>query len=200
MGIMFMNKLIFDVSCTNRGQDSILKLTLSENQTGIIYKVTAVLFAYGWDIKEANFEILDGIIKDVFVIRNANQRSMCDFDLQNIKNDLNELFFQDITVIDYLERFPNLRMTTGSPTPPIVHVFNPKSVDSTVLDIRTTDRPGLLFEISQLLYILDVDILSVIARTDEGFVRDSFLLRKNECDRLDDETMEKVKEGLLKLL
>lgn len=199
MNTMFKNKMKLDLVCTNRGQDSILKLTLSENQTGIIYIVTAVLFAYGWDIKEANFEILDGMVKDIFIIRNTRGETMTDSSLQKIKADLTELFFQDTTVIDYLERFSVVPARNSGRTP-IIHIFNPKSVDSTVLDIRTADRPGLLFEISQLLYLLDVDILSVVARTEEGNVRDSFLLRKNECERLDEETMEKIREGLFQFL
>jgi [protein-PII] uridylyltransferase len=200
MGIMFKNKLNLHLSCSRRAEDYILKLTLSPNQTGIIYRVTAVLFAYGWDIKEANFETLDGIVKDVFVIQNTAGQEMTDLALQKIQSDLYELFFQDLAVIDYLERFSIPPAIKKDNKPPVVHIFNPKTVDSTVLDVRTTDRPGLLFEISQLLYLLDVDIVSVVARTEDGNVRDTFLLRKNESEQLDEETMQKIKEGLLKFL
>ncbi len=197
---MFKNKLNLHLSCSRREEDYILKLTLSPNQTGIIYRVTAVLFAYGWDIKEANFETLDGIVKDVFVIQNTSGQEMTDLALQKIQSDLYELFFQDLAVIDYLERFSIPPAIKKDNKPAVVHIFNPKTVDSTVLDIRTTDRPGLLFEISQLLYLLDVDIVSVVARTEDGNVRDTFLLRKNESEQLEDETMQKIKEGLLKFL
>jgi [protein-PII] uridylyltransferase len=200
MGIMFKNKLNLHLSCSRRAEDYILKLTLSPNQTGIIYRVTAVLFAYGWDIKEANFETLDGIVKDVFVIQNTAGQEMTDLALQKIQSDLYELFFQDLAVIDYLERFSIPPAIKKDNKPPVVHIFNPKTVDSTVLDVRTTDRSRLLFEISQLLYLLDVDIVSVVARTEDGNVRDTFLLRKNESEQLDEETMQKIKEGLLKFL
>jgi len=48
--------------------------------------------------------------------------------------------------------------------------------------------------------LLDVDIVSVVARTEDGNVRDTFLLRKNESEQLDEETMQRIKEGLLKFL
>ncbi len=194
-------KSMFELTCVEKGNNYLLKLTLAENRKGIIYRVTAVLFAHGWDILEANFEILSGgTVKDIFLIKSFRNSILDNFHLSKIENDLHNLFEKDVAVIDYLEGFPDLPLVKPSERPPSIQIFNPTSIDSTVLDIRTTDRPGLLFEISQLLYLFDIDILSVTAKTEDGQVRDSFLLRQDASDQLSEEIMEKIKSGLQKLI
>ena len=192
---------MFELTCVEKGSYYLLKLTLPENRKGIIYRVTAVLFAHGWDILEANFEILSGgTVKDIFLIRSFRNSIMDKLNLSIIESDLHKLFEKDLAVIDYLESFPDLPLLRPSERPPSIQIFNPSSIDSTVLDIRTTDRPGLLFEISQLLYLFDIDIVSVTAKSEDGKVRDSFLLRQDASNKLTDELMEKIKIGLQKLI
>lgn len=190
----------FELAYELKGDHCLLKLIIPENSKGIIYRVTAVLFAHGWDILEANFEIIpNGKIHDLFFIRNLHGIQMDDQTLHLIKNDLRELFEGGVPVSDYLENFelPPMQPPTSQP---IIQVFNPEKSDSTVLDIKTQDRPGLLFEISQLLFLLDIDILSVTAQSDGGWIRDTFLLRKDSSRRLDLETMERIKNGLVAFL
>ena len=59
-------KQMIDLTCTDKGNFSyLLKLTVSLNEKGIIYKVTSVLFAHGWNIEEAVAETVDGqLVKD----------------------------------------------------------------------------------------------------------------------------------------
>jgi [protein-PII] uridylyltransferase len=200
-----MNKMLenisFSISFIQKKDDYLLSINFSKNQLGIIYKITAILFAYGWDIIEANFETdSDGKVQDKFLVRSFRGEIMDEDFLEKIKKDIHDLFYTELMVIDYLERFPNLTLTKPTTIPPIIYIFNPPGIDSTVLDIRTLDRPGLLFEISQLLYLLDIDILSVTASTEDSMVRDSFLLRKDSSDKLDERTMAKLKSGLEKIL
>jgi [protein-PII] uridylyltransferase len=191
----------FELSYAPKGQEYILKLTVPENQKGIIYRVTAVLFAHGWDIKEAIFETIgDGLVKDIFIIQSINGISLSSDGLALIREDLLGLFREDFSVIDYIEKFPDLPLLRPSKNPPIVQIYNPTSSDSTVLDIKTQDRSGLLFEISQILYLFDIDILSVTARTEDGIVRDSFLLRRDISEKLTTDTMEKIKQTLVGIL
>jgi [protein-PII] uridylyltransferase len=198
---MLINKIQLDLTCTPKGENYLLRLCLSENELGVIYRVTAVLFAYGWDILEANFGIdTTGQIEDLFLIHNFQGGKMGESELQKIRSDLDELFFQDLLVVDYLERFPSLTLMRPSDQPPMIRIFNPSTTDSTILDIRTKDRPGLLFEISQLLYLLDIDIISVTAKSEDGIIRDSFLLRMNGAQRLKEDTIEKLQDGLQKIL
>lgn len=198
---MLKKKIQLELICTPKGENYSLCLRFSENELGVIYRVTAVLFAYGWDILEANFGVdSEGRIEDIFLIRSFKGEEMGETQLGRIRSDLDSLFFQDVLVVDYLEKFPALILTHPSNKPPRIKIFNPSTTDSTILDIQTTDRPGLLFEISQLLYLLDIDIISVTAKTDGGMIRDSFLLRVNETERLSDAAIQKLQEGLYKIL
>lgn len=193
---------LVDISCTStRNGYYILKLTVSRNQRGIIYRVSAALFAHGWNIREAIAEtVQDGMVKDVFIIENLRQQKMTEHDLQVIHEDLIALINGEISVVDY---FIKMNADPGKHRIDFLHqvtVFNPSNVDSTVLDIRTMDRPGLLFEITLLLFIFNVDIISFTARIEEGEVRDSFLLRDSHGNRLDEDTSLRLKAAILKVI
>ena len=81
------NMQTIDLTCTNKGNSSyLLKVTVSHNEKGIIYKVTSVLFAHGWDIEEAVAETVDGrLVKDVFIIRNLQGEKMTEQAMHQIK-------------------------------------------------------------------------------------------------------------------
>lgn len=200
MNTLFINSAEFTLSVHPYNGKYILKLSFSQNQAGIIYKVTAVLFANGFDITEANLETVEGQVKDIFVIKSIYGKPMTLKDFEKIKQEIHKLFFGDLLVIDYLKQF-QLPRSHPSTFPPSVYIFNPEGGDSTVLDVHTQDRPGLLFEISQLLYLMDIDILSVVATTEPtGLARDTFLIRMHQTEKLDFSTQEKLKEGLLSFL
>jgi [protein-PII] uridylyltransferase len=163
--------------------------------------VTSVLFAHGWDIEEAVAETVDGrLVKDVFIIRNLQGEKMTEQALHQIKAELNSLFYEGMSVIDYLEKSGKDVDSYKQPFNSTVNLFNPPSIDSTVLDIRTLDRPGLLYEISQLLYLMNVNIISFTAKTGSREIRDSFLLCTPERDRLTDEECDILKRKLLSVL
>lgn len=200
MSILLKNSALFDLSIHNYFNKYILKLTFGENRKGIIYRVTAVLFAHGYEILEANLEIVDGIIRDVFVVQGISGKLMNSEEFLQIKQEMYELLLGDVLVIDYLNKFSLPPRTPSIPKPPMIYIYNPEGSDCTVLDIHTQDRPGLLFDISQLLYIMDIDIVSVIATTEKGMARDTFLIRIHDTEKLDENTQEKLKEGLINLL
>jgi [protein-PII] uridylyltransferase len=196
------NMQTIDLTCTTKGISSyLLKITVSQNEKGIIYKVTSVLFAHGWDIEEAVAETVDGrLVKDVFIIRNLQGKRMTEQDLLQIKAELNSLFYEGVSVIDYLEKSGKDINSYKKPFNSIVNLFNPPSIDSTVLDIRTLDRPGLLYEISQILYLFNVDIISFTAKTESKEIRDSFLLCTPDRERLTEEECSVLKRKLLAVL
>lgn len=177
------------LSCVPRKETILLKITVSSNEMGIIYRVTSVLFAHGWDILEAMAETSDdGYVQDVFVIQSRTGEAMTEFTLKKIRKDLNALFYEGKSVIDYMEekglnRYAKDR--TSDPTA-IVKLYNPVSSDLTVMDIRMKDRPGILFQITQFLYLFGVDIVSFTALSNEGQIRDSFLLRMESGERIDE--------------
>lgn len=190
------------MTCTSKGNSSyLLKITVPQNEKGIIYKVTSVLFAHAWDIEEAVAETVDGkLVKDVFIIRSLSEKRMSEQELLQIKSDLTSLLYNDNSVISYLEKFGKDVNAYKKPFNSVVNLFNPPSIDSSVLDIRTLDRPGLLYEISQILYLSNIDIISFTAKSENKVIRDSFLLCTPDRERLTDEQCNSLKEKLLSVL
>ncbi len=184
-----------------KNNNYLLKISFAENQNGIIYRVTAVLFAHDWDIVEAIAETVDeNLVKDVFIIKSMTNEKLDGDSLFTIKHELNQLFYTDLTIenyfISYRKNIQKYKRNESS----IVHIFNPSSIDSTVLDIRTYDRPGLLFEISYFLYQKEIDIISFTAKSEGKEIRDSFLLVKSNGEKISDEFCETLRLELLDLL
>ncbi|TGL73481.1 hypothetical protein [Leptospira yasudae] len=177
------------ISCIPRDDSYALKVNISNNEIGIIYRVTAALFVRGWNIEEAVAETSqDGYISDIFIIKNVNRLPMTDEMLQTIHSDLKEMFFQGVSVMSYLERFPEKAeyLKNKDRSNIELFLFNSHGSDCTVMDLRMKDRPGIIFEISQLLFLYGIDILSFKAVTDSGSVRDTFLLRLENGSKLEE--------------
>lgn len=192
------------ISCIPRGDAYALKVNISKNEIGIIYRVTAVLYVHGWNIEEAIAETsTDGYIQDIFIVRRLDEEGMKEEHLNAIHKDLKELFYGGISVMNYLARYPEktetLRMKLEET--PEIFLFNSEISDSTVMDLRMRDRSGILFEISQILFLFGIDILSFKAVTDSGQVRDTFLLRLENGSKLDEVLhFQKLKNALLSVL
>ncbi|ALO25325.1 MULTISPECIES: hypothetical protein [Leptospira] len=177
------------VSCIPRDGSYALKVNVSNNEIGIIYRVTATLFARGWTIEEAVAETSqDGYISDIFIIKSVENFPMTEEALHVIQTDLREMFFQGVSVLNYLERFPNKMeyLQDKEKHPVELSLFNSQGSDCTVMDLKMKDRPGIIFEVSQLLFLYGIDILSFKAMTNSDSVRDTFLLRLENGDKLDE--------------
>ncbi|HMV45202.1 MAG TPA: hypothetical protein PK079_25455 [Leptospiraceae bacterium] len=196
------NSQTIDLTCSSKGNSSyLLKVTVSHNEKGIIYKVTSVLFAHGWDIEEAVAETVDGrLVKDVFLIRNLEGKKLSEQAFQKIRSDLNSLFYEGNSVTEYLQASDKNVNAFKKPYNSTVNVFNPPSIEFTVLDIRTLDRPGLLYEISQILYLYDIDIISFTAKSENHVIRDSFLICTPNSQKLSEQECNRLKDKLLSIL
>lgn len=198
-----------------------LTVELPANQIGIICRITSVLFLRGWDIIEATADTSTrGFVKDVFFVKGRFGQEMNSVEIEKIREDLIELFFEGLSVLNYLQReaglgifrdlqpsesFDHLRIGEKKEYKPAykksVHIFNPEKNDITIIDVFSKDRPGILFQISEILFLSGIDILSFSARCDEGEIRDTFLVRKENGDKITDLTMiEKLKNGIFKVL
>ena len=181
-----------------------LKLSISQNEIGIICRVTAVLFLHGWDIIEANAETSkNGFVTDVFYIQNKNGQKINSISLEEIRKDLYQLFFEELSIMQYfesrtrLESFHYLKPSLIKS----VNIYNPKDNDVTIIDVRAKDRPGILFQISQILFLYGIDILSFTARSEDGEIRDTFLVRKESGEKIiEEEIINKLREELLAIL
>jgi [protein-PII] uridylyltransferase len=85
---------------------------------------------------------------------------------------------------------------------PVVETFSDGATDATILEIRTHDRPALLFSIGDVLAACRVDIRAAIIATLGAEVIDTLYLREIDGGALDGirvaEIIEKVKRALVK--
>jgi len=191
--ILAQKKPSLHVSCVPRKDTTLLKIALSNDEPGILYRVTAVLYVHGWDILEAVAETsLEGTVQDLFVIQSWEGSEMTETLLTQIRKDLFQLFYEGRTVEDYLldeGKGTILTRKIGDPESSL-KLYNPVSSEFTVMDLRLKDTPGLLFQVTYALYLLGVDIISFTANTYDGKVRDSFLLRSSTTGiRLEEKSM-----------
>ncbi|GBF49707.1 hypothetical protein LPTSP4_12230 [Leptospira ryugenii] len=188
-----IKKPILHVSCVPRKDTTLLKISFSQDEVGILYRVTSVLYNHGWDILEAVAETSnDGHVQDLFVIRSWTGGEMTESLLSQIRKDLYSLFYESLSVEAYLHSYSKdfiLSRKVGDPEASL-KLYNPISSDFTVMDLRMKDTPGILFQITEALYQLGIDIISFTANSHDGKIRDSFLLRTSVSgDKLDEKTL-----------
>ena len=191
------------LSSVPKNNNHILKISFSEDELGTAYRITAVLLVHGFDILEATAETMDdGHVRDVFLIRNLQNKQLNDSMLASIKHDLDTLFFGDMSVMEYIKShsIDVKKSLTDKKTETQVRLYNPEGSDNTVMDIIAKDRKGLLFQVTQILFLFGIDIISFKAETSEGTVRDSFLLQREKGGRLDTESTIPRLEAALKPL
>lgn len=193
-----------DLSCTNKDENTyLLKLTVSKNAVGIIYKTTVALYTHGWNIIEAVAETISGgLVKDIFIIRHRYGDKMNDSALQEIKSELIKLICEDIDFRQYLEEiFLKLKeQCHGTNSSATVNLFNPPSLDSSVLDIKGKPIPEQLVLVSGLLFFDNLDILSLTVKLEKEFARYSFLLRTESGKKMEEEALINLKEQINQIL
>ncbi|MCG6145791.1 MULTISPECIES: hypothetical protein [Leptospira] len=188
-----IKKPILHVSCVPRKDTTLLKISLSQDDLGILYRVTSVLYNHGWDILEAVAETAsDGHVQDLFVIRSWDGGEMTEELLSKIRTDLYSLFYEGKTVAMYLRENAKEEVLVRKigDSEASLKLYNPISSDFTVMDLRMKDIPGILFQITESLFHLGIDIISFTANSFDGKIRDSFLLRTSLTgEKLDEKLM-----------
>ncbi|XDD41781.1 hypothetical protein AB3N58_10735 [Leptospira sp. WS60.C2] len=188
-----IKKPILHISCVPRKDTTLLKISLSQDDLGILYRVTSVLFHHRWDILEAVAETAsDGHVQDLFVIRSWDGAEMTENLLSQIRSDLYALFYEGKSVAMYLRENAKEEILVRKigDSEASLKLYNPISSDFTVMDLRMKDTPGILFQITEALYHLGIDIISFTANSFDGKIRDSFLLRTSLTgEKLDEKTM-----------
>lgn len=188
-----------DISYTKKDENYLLKVTVEQNAVGIIYKVAAVLYNYGWEIMEAVIETIPGsMIKDIFIIRNISSQELTEQTLLDIKQDFSSLLYNEISLPEYIDQIGlSAPSSSNSTNGNHLNLFNPPTIDSTVLDIQTERMPEKLILITGILFTANIDIVSLIVKTDPNFERYSFLLKKDNGERISHGEIEQLKLKLL---
>lgn len=151
---------------------------------GLFAKIAGSLSAAGFNILSAQiFTRTDGVILDTFYITDAKGASLA-------KKEGKELFEKiliDVLVgktvdLPALIRKQSRQAATylaheGERLPTTIHFDNQASQASTVIEIATEDRVGLLYRISQTMANLGLDIQLAKILTERGAAIDTFYVR-----------------------
>ncbi len=180
------NKIIFEPIEFQKSYIKSAKLIISnfKDEPGILYKITGVLFVYGWNIITAKIRTYEHKIEDIFTIESIDSNlTMSISQLEKIERDLLELLENQVHITEYLAHFPEKTRKLIQNTKP-----DPSTkIDTEISDngkklklfLVTKDKPGLLYFLSQILYLSNFNILEFIAITQDAMVRDEFLIEKS---------------------
>jgi len=161
------------------------------DRAGLFAKIAGSLSAAGFNILSAQiFTRTDGVILDTFYITDAKGASLA-------KKEGKELF--EKILVDVLTGkvvdLPSLirkqarqaaayQAHEGERLPTTIHLDNQASQTSTVIEISTEDRVGLLYLISQKMANLGLDIQLAKILTERGAAIDTFYVRTWDGQRI----------------
>uniref|UniRef100_UPI00404A90F0 ACT domain-containing protein n=1 Tax=Candidatus Planktophila sp. TaxID=2175601 RepID=UPI00404A90F0 len=121
---------------------------------------------------------------------------------QNLRNEIEKAFNDASHIEDRLiARAQAYASIPSIPVPdPIVEIFNDGATDATIIEVRSHDRPGLLFRIGAGITQSKVDIRSAIVTTLGAEAIDTLYVTELTGGPLSDERANEVASRLLQLL
>jgi len=178
-----------------------LDFEAEENRMGVLYAISAVIYARDWTMLDGKASVKDGKIQDSFFLKPLNEGLSGYIRKFYILNDLKDLLDEEYSVAEYLSRFPEkLAKLKGDREglPLRYQIRENESGDSLIIDIVASDRPGLILDIVRSFYYLYFDIYSMESRTIETDALDTFYVRRDsgELGKFDrdiiEETLKKI--------
>lgn len=156
-----------------------LQFLFPTDASGILYKVTTVLFAFGWDILSAYSRPNENAeVEDIFIVTSTKHEALtktsCDLILVAIK----DLISGETTPEDFIARYPEKtqQIKNARAIRSDFRLDNDPKHQCSLLIVERPDRPGVLMQITQVLYTLGLDIISFSAEAVVQGVRDEFLI------------------------
>ncbi|MBP7284548.1 MAG: hypothetical protein KBA66_23385 [Leptospiraceae bacterium] len=178
-----------------------LQLLFATDERGIVYRVTSVLFANNWNILGASIRSLEnGQIEDEFLIHHSGNLQLNETELEKLKTEMQQLFREEISIASYMIK--KGKMANATQKDPNAKIFfeTVDNQDLTKLRIQTKDRSGLLCNISRMLYLECLDILSVQANTRGTDVDDLFEIKSESGHSLDENMQVRLVRNLKNIL
>ena len=179
-----------------------LKYQTKDNEKGIIYKIAGVLYVHGYSVIKASvYTDEDGNISDYF---EAVKYGDSAYPVDSLEEDLRSLLDSKMTVMTYITKFPEK----------YYRFFNDRDKEITAnlsvlpgekahcaeISLSTSDRPGLIFEITQVLYMMYYDIVSISADTENSNVNDKLIIQREDKGIIEPASLKNLQNSLYKLL
>ncbi len=153
-----------DVTIEDRGGVYAVEI-ISPDKTGLLSIVAGVLNLLRLDVRSARTKTVDGVaVMEWIVIPDPNVDELTSEELQRelVKGlDGEEKLAERIQArIEAYAQMPTI------PVPaPIVETFMDAATDATIIEVRSHDRPALLFSIGDMVRKCNIDIRSAIVTT-----------------------------------
>jgi [protein-PII] uridylyltransferase len=176
------------------------------DEVGIFSKLCGVIAASGINILGARIITRnDGRILDTFFVNRLSKSTFKDKEIwNNLWNALNRVLEGQVDVEELVSRRKKnkpIYEKTIPKNPTRIDIDNESSDRSTVIDIYTHDRIGLLYDITKTLanLLLSVDYAKISTKVDQ--VADVFYVSEVDGNKvLAPEKLEKIKSALLKAI
>lgn len=173
---------------------------------GLFNYICGALAAKAINIWEAQiFSTTDGFALNRFIVTDAEGKPLpAGLQLDRVRNDLNLVVRGEKTIEELIERHRSRqkkRARPRSPHPTRVLFDNESSQAYTVIEVRATDRPGLLYQITRALAECQLDIQRALIATEAYGVVDVFYVTDLEYNKIHDAAArQRIEETLLAAL
>ena len=174
------------------------------DRTGLFSKITGSLTAAGLNIFGAQiFSRADQIILDTFFVNDAQTGTLARKEERDLfERILNEALNEGLDLSGVIARRkappPLYQSIEGEKFPIAINFDNETSDTRTVIDVEAEDRVGLLYDISQVLSELELDLSVAKIFTEKGAAIDSFYVAEQDGAKLQSPERQKHVERRLR--
>ncbi len=169
-----------EIKMSRIGDEYILSLHISTNRMGILYAITAAMYVRGWNILKAQALTAEGEgILDTFIIEPTDSIFTNPLKTRRLMSDLKMLIRGEVAVPEYIEQnLPRKKtaLTKKAPRKRLIQINKSKDARYWEISVETDDRPGLLFDITRLLYLTYFDIVKLDSDTRRGRAYDRIVV------------------------
>lgn len=156
-----------------------LQFIFPTDASGILHRVTTVLFAFGWDILSAySRPNEEAEVEDIFIVTSTRHEALTKTVCEKILTAVTELMSEEVTPGQFIARYPEkMQQIKNAKATRSDFFFEPDPRHHcSRLVVERPDRPGVLMQITQVLYTLGLDIISFSAEAVVHGVKDEFLI------------------------
>lgn len=195
------------ISINPRGGGTAELVIVTNDMPGLFLRIVRVLRMQGLNIIRARLYCS----KSGFVVDKILLSNWCDICWEGLEDELKEKLqasiFGDSLRLKDQEHLLNISHNTKflkgivdlKRFEHFVEIDNETSTEYSILEIMSPDWLGLLYAISSRLYLNNIDIISAIINTEDGFAQDIFY---TQCDgaKLNNEAVVKVLDSIYKVV
>jgi [protein-PII] uridylyltransferase len=177
-------------------------MVCTADRPGVFSKICGALSSKGMNILGAQiFTTKDGYAVDNFQVTDfEGNRLPAGFRLDRLRNDLNSIILGEKRIEDLPRHLPKGRAVTRERRalfPTRVEVNNIASDEYSIIEVRTLDRPWLLYTITSAMAEEGLNIDLAIITTESYRVVDVFYVTDLENNKIEDEkAIERLKARL----